>query len=296
MAKEEKTTKEEKTKEEKAKEEKNPKAEKTKQEKPPKDEKKAKEKKRAPKPSVDVKDQVALGAEVPPKRDITREVFRLISESADALHDKGLKRGALIVIGRFASMGQVKGAVPPKTNPFEGRYISAGDKAFQHMLLHDEALEDGAVVVDTSGQVLGGRIYLLVDHPEVKVPEGCFARHKAAASTSLRRDVESVITLSEEKNVARVFRDGRVTSTYDPAAAKQRRARKKRPDTAKRAKAADTGRAKKPDSGRRRKSADTRTAAAEAGKTKAEPDAQQGRPEPSSADGEGEGEGGRKEA
>lgn len=277
MAKEEKKPKNEKrTKEERA----------AKDEMKTRDEKKAKERKRAPKPSVDVKEQVALGAEVPPKPDITREVFRLISESADALHQKGLKRGALIVIGRFASMGQVKGAMPPKTNPFEGLYVSASDKAFQHMLLHDEALEDGAVVVDTSGQVLGGRIYLLVDHPEVKVPEGCFARYKAAASTSLRRDVESVITLSEGKNVARVFRDGKVVSTYDPAAAKQRRARKKKPDTVKHTKAADTRRVKKPGSGRRRKSADTKALTAIAGKSRSKPETRQARPRPASAGGD----------
>lgn len=182
----------------------------------------------AKKPSVDVKQQAALGAEVPPERDITREVFKMISESSDALHERGQKRGALLVIGRFASIGQIKGAVPPKTNPFEGLYVSAGDKAFQRMLLRDEALEDGAVVVDTSGQVLGGRIYLVVDHPDIEIPEGCFARHKAAASTSLRRDVEAVITLSEGNNIARVFRDGGVVEVYDPAAAKEAPAKPKR--------------------------------------------------------------------
>lgn len=185
------------------------------------------------KPSVDVKEQAALGAEVPPQRDITREVFELMKQSADALLERGVKRGAILVIGRFASMGAVRGARQlsfpgGKPNPFEGQYVSASDKAFQRMLLQDEALEDGAVIVDASGQVLAGRILLVVDHPEVDVPDGCATRHVAAASTSLRRDVEAVITLSEEKNVARVFRDGKVVEAYDPAAPKEKPTRKKR--------------------------------------------------------------------
>ena len=200
------------------------------------------------KPFIDIKEQAALGAEVPPARDVAREVFGMVSETANALRDKGQKRGALIVIGDFSSIGSVKGAIPPKVNPFEGLFLSAGDKAFQKMLLQDPALEDGAVVVDTSGQVLGGRIYLLVDNPLVDVPEGCFARHRAAASASLRKDVEAVITLSEEQNVARVFRKGKVVEEYDPAvteteavekaarAKKRKRKKREKDDTTRRGK------------------------------------------------------------
>ena len=65
-------------------------------------------------------------------------------------------------------------------------------------------------------------------YPDVAVPEGCATRHVAAASTSLRKDVEAVITLSEEKNVARVFRNGKVVESYDPAAPKEKPTRKKR--------------------------------------------------------------------
>ena len=199
------------------------------------------EKRRKGKPSVDIAQQAALGAEVPPKRDLTREVFNMIVESATALHEKGLKRGALIVIGRFASIGQIRGArqlpLPGGSpNPFEGQYLSAGDKVFQRMLLQDEILGDGAVVVDASGQVLGGRIYLLIDHPELEIPEGCATRHLAAASTSMRRDVEAVVTLSEETNVARIFVNGKVVKKFDPNVAeeKAKRAKRKRGDTARR--------------------------------------------------------------
>jgi hypothetical protein len=203
------------------------------------------------KPFIDIKEQAALGAEVPPARDVAREVFGMVSETANVLREKGQKRGALIVIGDFASIGSVKGAIPPKENPFEGLFLSAGDKAFQKMLLQSPALEDGAVVVDKSGQVLGGRIYLLVDNPLVDVPEGCFARHRAAASASLRKDVEAVITLSEEKNVARVFRNGKVVEEYDPAVAeaeaaeKAARAKKRKRKKAKKKKGGTTRRAKR---------------------------------------------------
>ncbi|MHC5056072.1 MAG: diadenylate cyclase [Planctomycetota bacterium] len=203
------------------------------------------------KPFIDIKEQAALGAEVPPARDVAREVFGMMSETANVLREKGQKRGALIVIGDFASIGSVKGAIPPRVNPFEGLFLSAGDKAFQKMLLQSPALEDGAVVVDKSGQVLGGRIYLLVDNPLVDVPEGCFARHRAAASASLRKDVEAVITLSEEKNVARVFRNGKVVEEYDPAVAeaaaaeKAARAKKRKRKKAKKKKGGTTRRAKR---------------------------------------------------
>ncbi len=230
-------------------------------------EKKPDEKKRKRKPSVDVSVQAALGAEVPPERDVTREVFNMLRESADALHARGEKRGALIVIGRFASIGEIKGArqlpLPGgAANPFEGQYVSAGDKVFQRMLLQDVALGDGAVVVDASGQVLGGRLYLLIDHPELAIPEGCATRHLAAASTSLRRDVVAVVTLSEETNVARIFRNGKVASSYNPAAAaekarQEKREARKKPDTGRRKRAGDTDKTAKPDSGRRRKSSDT---------------------------------------
>ena len=206
------------------------------------------------KPFIDIKEQAALGAEVPPARDVAREVFDMISETANALRDKGRKRGALIVIGDFASIGSVKGAIPPKENPFEGLFLSAGDKVFQRMLLQNSALEDGAVVVDKSGQVLGGRIYLLVDNPLVDVPEGCFARHRAAASASLRKDVEAVITLSEEQNIARVFREGRVVEEYDPAVAAAEAAAAEAEATEKSARAKKKRKKrKKGDSSRRKK-------------------------------------------
>lgn len=181
----------------------------------------------AKKPSIDVTEQAALGAEVPPELDITREVFQRISEASTALFERGETRGALIVIGKFASIGEVRGANQRGTNPFEGMYLSAGDKAFQHKLLTDEALEDGAVIVDTSGQVLGGRIYLLVTNWDVDIPENCFSRHIAAASWSMRRDIESVITLSEQNRVVRIFRDGQIADEFDPElAAKNEKARK----------------------------------------------------------------------
>jgi len=173
----------------------------------------------AEKPSIDVTQQVALGAGVPPERDVTKEVFDLVSEAADVLQERSERRGVLVVVGHFASIGEVKGARLLGKNPFEGQYVSAGDKVFQRMLLQDNSLGDGAVIVDASGQILGGRVYLVVDHPEVEIPPGSATRHLAAASASLRKDVESVITLSEETNIVRLFRGGRVVETHDPASA-----------------------------------------------------------------------------
>jgi hypothetical protein len=167
--------------------------------------------------TVDVAEQAALGREVPPERNTTETVFRLVCEAADFLKLKGERRGAIIVIGRYASLGEVPGARDDlRSNPFKGQYVSAGDKFFQRMLLQGEGVSEGAVVADESGQILGGGIMLVIDHPEIKVPAGGFMRHLAAASTSMRREVISVITLSEENNVVRVFIEGKVAAEYNP--------------------------------------------------------------------------------
>ena len=171
----------------------------------------------AKKLSVDISEQAALGAGVPPETDITSAVFKLICQTADALHERGERRGVLIVIGSFASAGEVNAARGDlRPNPFKGQYVSAGDKFFQRMILQGD-VADGAVVADESGQILGGGIYLDIDHPEADVPDGGFTRHLAAASTSLHKEVKSVIALSEETNVARMFEKGVVVATYDPA-------------------------------------------------------------------------------
>jgi hypothetical protein len=168
---------------------------------------------------VDIVEQVALGKEVPPEADVVAEAFKIVCQTAKALHDRGERRGALIVIGSYASAGEVESARGDlRPNPFKGQYVSVGDKFFQRMILQG-AVGEGAVVADESGQILGGGIMLAVGNYSVEVPDGGFMRHLAAASYSIRKEVKAVITLSEESNLARVFQGGTVTATYDPAAA-----------------------------------------------------------------------------
>jgi hypothetical protein len=176
----------------------------------------------APRPkgklSVDITAQAALGAEVPPEEDLTHAVYRMICQAADFLHSRGERRGALIVIGHYASLGEVpKARGDLRPNPFQGLYVSAGDKAFQRLVIQG-AVAEGAVIAEESGQILGGGIMLAIDNYKVAVPAGWFMRHVAAASTSLRSEVKSVITLSEEANIARIFEKGKVIAEYDPAA------------------------------------------------------------------------------
>jgi hypothetical protein len=168
--------------------------------------------------SVDIAAQAALGTEVPPEEDLTQAVYRMICQAADFLHSRGERRGALIVIGHYASLGEVpqaRGDLRP--DPFQGLYVSAADKAFQRLVIQGTVAE-GAVIAEESGQILGGGIMLAIDNYKVAVPAGGFMRHVAAASTSLRTEVESVITLSEEANIARIFKNGKVAAEYDPAA------------------------------------------------------------------------------
>ena len=172
----------------------------------------------AKKLSVDIVEQAALGKEVPPENDVIKAVFENLCQAAEALHARGDRRGALIVIGKYASAGEVpKARGDLRPTPFKGQYVSVGDKYFQRMILQG-AVGEGAVVADESGQILGGGIMLAIDNYGVEVPPGGFMRHTAAAATSLRKEVMAVITLSEENNIARVFQNGKVMSAYDPAA------------------------------------------------------------------------------
>ena len=94
------------------------------------------------------------------------------------------------------------------------------------MITLKDELGDGAVLADSSGQVLGAGAYLFVDHPEAIIPEEGCTLHLAAASASMRPDVVAAITLSEETGTVRLFESGAAVRTYDPR--KSTRARSKR--------------------------------------------------------------------
>jgi len=149
---------------------------------------------------------------------VEEKIFNILKNIVDQIAQSKLESlGALIVFGDFETHGPVvQGMVQmkPKQNPIESLKMIDTSHGIDCLIEYSQAPYDGAVVVDRTGQIIGAGIYLVVDDPLLDTPEDCGTRHKAAASFSKRNDVISVLTLSEETNVARIWKDGKLMRTY----------------------------------------------------------------------------------
>ena len=158
-------------------------------------------------PSVDLDLQLCLATE--------RRIFNVLKNIASKAVDHNSSAqnvGAIVVFGDFPQDYQgVRGLVQmkPKQNPITSPIIINTDEAEEVIETFSRHPYDGAVVVNKAGQIIGAGIYLTVDHPTLDLPDGCGTRHKAAASFSLHNSVISVLTLSEETNKVRLWRDGK---------------------------------------------------------------------------------------
>lgn len=135
----------------------------------------------------------------------------LKSIATDIAEVRSTMMGAIVVLSDFSkSHRHVEGLVQmkPKKNPIETLITVDTEEGAETIINYSRAPYDGAIVVDRTGQIIGAGVYLVVDHPDLDLPEGCGTRHKAAASFSLRNDVISVLTLSEETNTIRLWKDG----------------------------------------------------------------------------------------
>jgi len=133
--------------------------------------------------------------------------------------------GAIIVLGDFEENdGIVEGMVQmkPKQNPIESYIIIDGEDSRDHIVEFSVAPFDGAIIVNRTGQIIGAGIYLVVDNPLLDMPDDCGTRHKAAASFSERNDVISVLTLSEETNTVRLWKDGKTKNVFRVEKAKEK--------------------------------------------------------------------------
>lgn len=146
-----------------------------------------------------------------------RTIFEILKDLAKAVA-AGVEAplGALVVLGDFEKEPRVDGMVQmkPKQNPIEALRMADTEAGKQCIIEYSRPPYDGAVVVDRSGQIIGAGIYLVVDSPMLDTPEDCGTRHKAAASFSLRNDVIGVLTLSEETNTVRVWKDGKLKEVF----------------------------------------------------------------------------------
>jgi len=146
-----------------------------------------------------------------------RTIFEILKDLAKAVAS-GIEDplGALVVLGDFEKEPRVDGMVQmkPKQNPIEALRMIDTEAGKQCVIEYSRPPHDGAVVVDRSGQIVGAGVYLVVANPMLDTPEDCGTRHKAAASFSLRDDVIGVLTLSEETNTVRVWKDGKLKEVF----------------------------------------------------------------------------------
>ena len=148
---------------------------------------------------------------------IKSRILHLLKKVADKDCVANMHRGALIVLGEFVRYNyQVPGMRQIGSNPLAGSVLFVTDKDVEEdfkKLLG----EDGAIVVDITGQVLASRVYLQVNHADAHIDDECSARHIAAVSYSLTPHVVACFTLSEETGKVRKYIDGEQISVYDPS-------------------------------------------------------------------------------
>jgi DNA integrity scanning protein DisA with diadenylate cyclase activity len=171
-------------------------------------------------PEINYDKQVSTAQGAMQAQDLPHYLFALASEVAKRWLKESRKIGVLLVIGDFcngkrcraAGMRQLGGS-----NPLNGRFIAADSPEFAELLHHDDVLTgDGAIVINSTGQVLGASAYVVVDYPKAVIPEEGGSRHLAAASASIRPDVMATVTISEETRRVRLFLRGRVAAMFDP--------------------------------------------------------------------------------
>tara|TARA_B100000131_G_scaffold320534_1_gene368900 strand:+ start:2891 stop:3517 length:627 start_codon:yes stop_codon:yes gene_type:complete len=167
-------------------------------------------------PSVDFSFQFNTAKEY---EKVEKKIFSYICEIADECSTNRTKRGVISVVGRFDSSKDhiVSGMRQIGKNPIQ-KYLnySIGPHKKEIMSMMRENL-DGAFVVNRNGQLLGAGIYLTVDNPSFEIPDGSGTRHITAASFSAREDVQSIVTLSEETNTVRLWKDGTFVEQYEPS-------------------------------------------------------------------------------
>jgi len=149
---------------------------------------------------------------------VEKKIFSILCEISKENKDKEKRLGILVVLGIFdtAKGYIVSGMRQIGINPIQ-KYIDISSTSFKKdvsNLFREE--EDGAIVVNRNGQIIGGRVYLIVDNPALEVPDGCGTRHISAASFSTRDDVIAAFTLSEETSTVRSWKGGSFVDQFNP--------------------------------------------------------------------------------
>ncbi|RLI47794.1 MAG: hypothetical protein DRP09_22075 [Candidatus Thorarchaeota archaeon] len=147
---------------------------------------------------------------------LEKRILVLLKQITDTDAAAGKHKGALIVLGEFVRFDyKIPGLRQIGSNPLRGTalYVTS-DEARERLeeLLH----KDGAIIIDTTGQIMAAQVMLQVDHAEAEVEEECSTRHIAAASFSMREHIIACFTMSEETGKVRQYVDGKQIYVYDP--------------------------------------------------------------------------------
>jgi DNA integrity scanning protein DisA with diadenylate cyclase activity len=162
-------------------------------------------------PSIDFSYQLNIGREK-----VEKKIFAYLCDISLRLYKSGKKTGTLIVLGCFDSEANVFGLRQLGNKKVE-KYINVAFGQFETEIVKlFESGDDGAIIVNQNGQILGTETYLMVDNPSLDIPEGAGTRHISAASFSTREDVLSTFTLSEETLAVRMWKDGHFVEQYRP--------------------------------------------------------------------------------
>jgi len=150
---------------------------------------------------------------------VEKSIFTLLSQISRNNFNENRNIGLIIVLGVFDKSDDhmVPGMRQIGVNPIQ-KYINICEDAFTKdvfSMLNEGA--DGAIIVNRNGQIIGSKIYLVVDDSSLDVPDGCGTRHISAASFSTREDIIAVFTLSEETAVVRTWKNGTFVEQFDPS-------------------------------------------------------------------------------
>jgi len=149
-------------------------------------------------------------------RKLEKRMFQLLKEITDADSKIDKARGGLIVIGEFVCYDyKIPGMRQIGTNPLAGVNLNLNDRGIKEDF--EKLLDqDGAVIIDTTGQIMAAQVYLQVDRVDAQVEEGCSTRHISASSFSMNPHIVACFTMSEETGKVRVYQEGQQKCVYDP--------------------------------------------------------------------------------
>ena len=143
-------------------------------------------------------------------------IYGLLKEITREQTKVGQRTGGIVVLGAFVKCNYlVRGVRQIRDNPIAGELIYVTEENIKEKL-NELFKNDGAVVIDQSGQILAARVYLQVDHASIKVDDECSTRHISAASFSSRDDIVACFTLSEQTGKVRIYVKGQQEDVFNP--------------------------------------------------------------------------------